>query len=98
MLFLFHLYAKLFPFCGRKDPSPPKLPISFATDNVHEKYLTVAGNRYGNLPSGLQIGDVVVKVNGMNVATPTEIATVLRGISGKAEFTIKRGSIEKIFS
>ena len=81
-----------------KNPSPPKLPISFATDNVHEKYLTVAGNRYGNLPSGLQIGDVVVKVNGMNVATPTEIATVLRGISGKAEFTIKRGSIEKKYS
>ena len=33
-----------------KNPSPPKLPISFATDNVHEMYLTIAGNRYGKLP------------------------------------------------
>lgn len=74
-----------------KNPSPPNLPISFATDDVHETYLTIAGNRYGSLPEGLQIGDVVLKVNGIKVKTPTEVATVLRGIETKASFTVLRG-------
>ena len=74
---------------ANENPSPPKLPISFATDNVKEEtYLTIAGNRYGKLPDGLQVGDVVTKVNGLNVTTPTEVATVLRGVKNQAEFTI----------
>jgi len=78
-----------------KDPSPPKLPISFAIDDVHEKYLTIAGNRFGALPTGLQIGDEVIKVNGKDVATPTELATVLRGSDGQADFMILRGDETK---
>lgn len=83
---------------AEKNPSPPNLPISFATDNVRETYLTIAGNRYGKLPEGLQVGDVVVKVNGEDVATPTEVATVLRGADGKANFTISRDKDEKTVS
>ena len=80
---------------ANENPSPPKLPISFATDNVKETYLTIAGNRYGKLPDGLQVGDVVTKVNGLNVTTPTEVATVLRGVKDQAEFTISRDKGQK---
>ncbi len=80
---------------ANENPSPPKLPISFATDNVKETYLTIAGNRYGKLPDGLQVGDVVTKVNGLNVTTPTEVATVLRGVKNQAEFTISRDKGQK---
>ncbi len=80
---------------ANENPSPPKLPMSFATDNVKETYLTIAGNRYGKLPDGLQVGDVVTKVNGLNVTTPTEVATVLRGVKNQAEFTISRDKRQK---
>ena len=81
-----------------KDPSPPNLPISFATDNVRETYLTIAGNRYGDLPEGLRVGDVVLKVNGVAVDTPTEVATALRGIDGKANFIFSRDEDKKTVS
>jgi S1-C subfamily serine protease len=81
-----------------KNPSPPKLPISFAIDNVHEEYLTIAGNRYGKLPEDLKIGDVVLRVNETDVKSPTEVATELRGVGGKADFTILRQTKKKIVS
>ena len=74
-----------------QNPSPPKLPFSFASDNVLEKYLTIAGNRYGELPDGVQIGDVLLAVNGLEVSTPTQVSTALRGSSGKATFIFRRG-------
>lgn len=74
-----------------KNPSPPKLPISFANDNVLETYLTVAGNRYGDLRYGLSIGDILTQINGIEVKTPTEVSTILRGQKSGAEFTFKRG-------
>lgn len=80
------------------NPSPPRLPISFATDNVRETYLTIAGNRYGKLPNGLKVGDVVLKVNGVEVSTPTEVATALRGINGRAVFMISSNDDEKKIS
>ena len=73
-----------------KNPSPPKLPFSFAADHVRETYLTVAGNRYGELPEGVQVGDVLIKVNGVKVKTPTEVSTYLRGSQGSAKFTFER--------
>jgi len=74
-----------------QNPSPPKLPFSFASDNVLEKYLTIAGNRYGKLPDGVQIGDILLAVNGREVSTPTQVSTALRGSSGKAIFIFRRG-------
>lgn len=73
------------------NPSPPLLPLSFAFDNVAENYLIVAGNRLGKLSEGIQIGDEVIAVNGIEISSPTELATELRGKSGNAEFTFKRG-------
>ena len=67
------------------------MPLSFAFDNVAENYLIVAGNRLGKLSEGIQIGDEVIAVNGIEISSPTELATELRGKSGNAEFTFKRG-------
>ena len=44
---------------------------------MRETYLTIAGNRYGDLPEGLRVGDAVLKVNGV-AETPTQVATALR--------------------
>lgn len=77
-----------------KNPSPPKLPFSFAVDHVRETYLTVAGNRYGALPKGVQVGDILLDVNGTKVKTPTEVATILRGSSGSAKFTFSQSKTQ----
>jgi serine protease Do len=75
-------------------PLPPRLPISFAENEETEEYMIVAGNRYGELPDGIQIGDTVIKVNDVEVNSPTEVLTLLRGGEGKAIFTIRRGDTE----
>ena len=56
--------------------------------------MIVAGNRYGELPDGIQIGDTVIKVNDVEVNSPTEALTLLRGGEGNAIFTIRRGDTE----
>lgn len=56
---------------------------------MRETYLTVAGNHYGALPKGVQVGDILLEVNGAKVKTPTEVATILRGSSGSAKFTFR---------
>ena len=76
-------------------PLPPRLPISFAENEETEEYMIVAGNRYGELPDGIQIGDTVIKVNDVEVNSPTEVLTLLRGGEGKAIFTIRRGETER---
>ena len=64
---------------------------------MYEKYLTIADNRFGKLPEGLQIGDMVVKINGIKVLTPTEVATVLRGLNQGRLHNLQRQN-EKIVS
>jgi serine protease Do len=80
-----------------KNPSPPKLPFSFAVDHVRETYLTIAGNRYGELPKGVQVGDVLIEVNGIKVKTPTEVSTILRGSARSAKFTFEHAEAKKSF-
>ena len=75
-------------------PLPPRLPIVFAENEETEEYMIVGGNRYGDLPEGLQIGDLVTKVNGTPVKSPTEALTVLRGGDGKAKLTYMRDGNE----
>ena len=75
-------------------PLPPRLPISFAENEETEEYMIVAGNRYGELPDGVQIGDIVTAVNGTEVYSPTEVHTLLRGGEGKATFSISRDGKE----
>jgi len=77
-----------------KDPSPPKLPISFAVNKAAEEYLIVGGSTSGDLPAGFVLGDRVLKVGGVAVKTPTELKTLLRGKTGEALFVLKRGDKE----
>ena len=77
-----------------KDPSPPKLPISFAVNEAAEEYLIVGGSTSGDLPAGFVLGDRVLKVGGGAVKTPTELKTLLRGKTGEALFVLKRGDKE----
>ena len=63
-------------------PSPPAFPISFAANEVLEEHLTVAGNMYGDLPKGIQKGDVIAKVNEKEVFTPNDIFEELRAFHG----------------
>ena len=77
-----------------KDPSPPKLPISFAVNEETEEYLIVGGSTSGDLPAGFVLGDRVLKVGGVAVKTPTELKTLLRGKTGEALFVLKRGDKE----
>jgi len=77
-----------------KDPSPPKLPISFAVNEAAEEYLIVGGSTSGDLPAGFVLGDRVLKVGGVAVKTPTELKTLLRGKTEEARFVLKRGDKE----
>ena len=81
---------------GDKNLPPPKLPFSFAVDRVRETFLTVAGNRYGAIPKGVQVGDILLEVNGAKVKTPTELATILFGSTGIAKFTFEQSKTQTI--
>lgn len=80
------------------DPSPPLLPMTFAIDDELEAYLTIAGNKYGELPKGMLIGDKLVAVDGQVVETPTQVATILRGALDEAVFRVERGGQALTFS
>ena len=72
-------------------PSPPAFPLSFAANDVLDEHLTVAGNMYGPLPEGIELGDVVTRVRDKDVFTPNDIFEELRAFSGRADVEILRG-------
>ena len=76
-------------------PSPPAFPISFAANEVLEEHLTVAGNMYGDLPKGIQKGDVIAKVNDKEVFTPNDIFEELRAFHGLVNLNLLRGGETK---
>ena len=73
-----------------KNPSPPKLPMHFAVNRETEEYLIVASATGKALPDGIELGDRIIKVNGVNVSTPTELNTYLRGKTGVADVVLDR--------
>ena len=77
-----------------KNPSPPKLPISFAVNQDSEEYLIVAAGQDSKLPKGFVLGDRVVKAGEQAVDTPTALKTYLRGKTGKVNVVLKRGDKE----
>ena len=62
-------------------PLPPRLPLSFAENEETEEYMIVAGNRYGELPDGIQIGDIVTQSTALRFILPRSphIASWWRG-------------------
>ena len=79
-----------------KDPSPPKLPMSFAVNEDTEEYLIIAPTGSGTLPAGTQLGDRIVKVGGVSVSTPTEIKTHMRGMVGETQMVLQRGDNQAV--
>ena len=78
-----------------KNPLPPLLPFTFATNEYTEEHVIIAGNRFGDIPEGFKIGDRVTAVNKIKVKSPTEIFTLLRGTDGSALFTLEGKSGER---
>lgn len=72
-------------------PSPPALPLFFATNEELDTHLTVAGNIYGSLPKGVMPGDILETVNGTIVYSPNEIVELLRAYRGTVELGLVRG-------
>ncbi len=79
------------------NPSPPALPLVFATNDELDKHLTIAGNIYGPIPAGIIAGDFLETVNGKKVNSPNEVNELLRGYSGKVNVGLLRNGqrIEK---
>lgn len=74
-----------------KLPSPPAFPLSFAANGVLNQHLTVAENMYGSLPQGIERGDVIKSINGVEVLTPNDVFEELRAFTGVAEVGLVRG-------
>jgi serine protease Do len=72
------------------NPSPPALPLIFATNDELNTHLTIAGNNYGPLPEGIKAGDFLETVNGIKVSSPDEVGELLRGFTGNAEVGLMR--------
>ena len=66
-------------------PSPPALPLIFATNDELDTHLTIAGNMYGPIPAGIVAGDLLETVNGETVFSPNEVRELLRGYTGTVE-------------
>ena len=78
----------------QKNPSPPKLPISFAVNKDSEEYLIVGGGDGNKLPTGFALGDRLTQVANQKISTPTDLKTYLRGKTGKINVTLMRGNKE----
>ncbi|MDB2423457.1 trypsin-like peptidase domain-containing protein [Paracoccaceae bacterium] len=74
-----------------KIPSPPELPLFFATNEELDTHLTVAGNIFGPLPKGVMPGDILETVNGTIVYSPNEILELFRAYRGTVELGMVRG-------
>lgn len=79
---------------AEKNPSPPKLPISFAVNQDSEEYLIVAAGQGNKLPVGFVLGDRIIEAGGQSIDTPTALKTYLRGKTGKINVVLKRGDKE----
>ena len=77
-----------------KNPSPPKLPFNFATNESSEEYLIVAPGMSGEIPNGFKMGDRIVAVDGIKVSTPTELKNALRGNFVDTSLTVQRDEEE----
>ena len=73
-------------------PSPPVLPLIFATNDELDTHLTIAGNIYGPIPAGIIAGDLLETVNGELVFSPNEVRELLRGYTGTVELGLLRES------
>lgn len=72
-----------------QDPAPPSLPMIFGVNDDTEEHLIVSQILNPNLRHTIRLGSRVKRVNGIDVSSPTDISTLLRGTNGTATFTFE---------
>ena len=72
-----------------KDPSPINLPLRFAEDREAENYKKVSSFFYNG--KNIEIGSLLVAVDGRKINSPSELSFYLRGKKGKAKLTFQSG-------
>ncbi len=70
-----------------KDPSPIDLPLRFAEDREAENYKKVSSFFYNG--KNIEIGSLLVEVDGKKINSPSELSFYLRGKKGKAKLTFQ---------
>ena len=70
-----------------KDPSPINLPLRFAEDREAENYKKVSSFFYNG--KNIEIGSLLVAVDGRKINSPSELSFYLRGKKGKAKLTFQ---------
>ena len=70
-----------------KDPSPIDLPLRFAEDREAEDYKKVSSFFYKG--KNIEIGSLLVEVDGKKINSPSELSFYLRGKKGEAVLTFE---------
>ena len=73
-----------------KNPSPPDIPVIFASDNELDEHLIVASVLGDNWSGAVEVGDVVIRVFDAEVYTPGELREALRGHTGATKLGLWR--------
>ena len=70
-----------------KDPSPINLPLRFAEDREAENYKRVSSFLYNG--ENIEIGSLLIAVDGKKINSPSELSFYLRGKKGEAKLTFQ---------
>ena len=70
-----------------KDPSPIELPLRFAEDREAENYKKVSSFFYHG--KNIEIGSLLVEVDGKKIHSPSELSFYLSGKKGEASLTFQ---------
>ena len=70
-----------------KDPSPVELPLRFAEDRGAENYKKVSSFFYNG--KNIEIGSLLVEVDGKKINSPSQLSFYLRGRKGLAKLTFE---------
>ncbi len=70
-----------------QDPSPINLPLRFAEDREAENYKKVSSFLYNG--KNIEIGSLLVAVDGKEINSPSELSFYLRGKKGEAKLTFQ---------
>ena len=73
-----------------KDPSPPNIPVIFASDEELDEHLIVARVLDETWHEAVNVGDVVSSVGDKKVYTPRELREALRGHTGGTALSLLR--------
>ena len=74
-------------FIQGKDPSPIDLPLRFAEDREAENYKKVSSFFYNG--KNIEIGSLLIEVDGKKINSPSELSFYLRGKKGDAKLTFQ---------